>query len=165
MAQGEKRFFQALADCAVWLVKDEGLVLVEKVFPQPMKEMQEMPQESDAIENRDFDAARFVILETGIFPNVICYKLSRDEDVVLNVPSLRGDFLERTVNVAALHGLVLHLTTRHHFVTAGNSDLNVPDCAGLLIGGIVRGEIEHAFAEPRFRGFVGGGNNQYQQTA
>ena len=117
LAQGEKCFFQALAYRAVRLVKDEGLVLVEKVFPQPVKEVQEMPQESDAIENRDFDATRFVILGTGIFPNVICHKLSRDEDVVLNVFPLCGDFLERTVNVVALHGLVLHLATRHHFMT------------------------------------------------
>jgi hypothetical protein len=29
----------------------------------------------------------------------------------------------------------------------------------------VRGEIEHALAKPRFCGFVGGGNNQHQQTA
>ena len=64
--------------------------------------MQEVAQESNAIEYRDFDTARFVILGAGVFPNVICHRLSRNEDVILNVPSLRGDFLERAVNVAAL---------------------------------------------------------------
>src|SRR5208337_1863924 len=60
LAQGEKRLFQALADRTVRLEKNEGLVLVEKFLPQSVKEMQKMPQESDAIENRDFDTARFV---------------------------------------------------------------------------------------------------------
>ena len=104
LTQCEKRFFQALADRAVRLVKNQGLILVEKILSQPVEEMQEMPQESDAIENRDFDAARFVILGTGIFPNVVSHGFSRDEDIILNVPPMRGNFLERTVNVAVLHG-------------------------------------------------------------
>jgi hypothetical protein len=83
----------------------------------------------------------------------------------LNVSSLSGDFLEGAVDVGTLHRLVLHLVTRYNLIIAEDRNLNVPDRTGLFVGGIVRGEIDHAFAEPRFRGFVGGGNNQYQQTA
>src|SRR5208282_2330603 len=113
---------------------------------------------SDAIENRDFDTARFVILGAGVLPNVICHRLACNEDVVLNVSSLSSDFLEGAVDVSALHRLVLHLITRYHLVIAEDRNLNVPDRTGLFVGGIMRGEIEHAFTEPRFRGFVGGGN-------
>jgi hypothetical protein len=83
----------------------------------------------------------------------------------LNVSPLSDDFLERAVNVTALYGLILHLITRHYRVIAEDSNLNVADRTGLFVGGIVRGEIEHALAKPRFCGFVGGGNNQHQQTA
>lgn len=62
LTQGEKRLFQALADSAIRLVKNESLVLAEEIFPQPVEEMQEMAQKSDAIENCDFDATRLVIL-------------------------------------------------------------------------------------------------------
>jgi hypothetical protein len=165
LAQGEKRLFQALTDRTVRLVKNEGLVLVEKILPQSVKDMQEMSQESNAIENRDFDTTGFVILGAGVFPNVVCHRLACYEDVVLNVPSLSGDFLERAVDVTALHRLVLHLITRYHLVIAEDRNSNVPDRTGLFVGGIVRGEIEHAFAEPRFRGFVRGSDYQYQQTA
>jgi|GEM_PF-5210298 len=60
--QSEKRFLQTLADCAVRLVKNEHLALVEKIFVKTMKQMQEVAEESDAIQNRDFDTASFVIL-------------------------------------------------------------------------------------------------------
>jgi len=48
LTQGEKRLFQALADCAVRLVKNERLVLIQEILPQPVKEMQEMAQECDS---------------------------------------------------------------------------------------------------------------------
>ena len=67
-----------------------------------MKEMQEMPDESDAIEDRDFHVASFVILRASVFPNLVSPGLGRDEDVVLNVLPLRGDFLKRAVDVATL---------------------------------------------------------------
>ncbi len=126
--------------------------------------MQEMAQESDAIENRDFNAARFVIFRTGIFANFVGHRFGGNKDVVLNMLSLRGDFLKRAVNVAALHGFILHFIARHDFVIAKHRDLNVANRAGLFIGGIVSGKIEHALAKSRFRGFVSGGDNQDRQT-
>jgi hypothetical protein len=43
--------------------------------------------------------------------------------------------------------------------------LNVSDCAGLLVSGIVAGEVEHALAKPCCHSFIGGGDNQNKQTA
>jgi hypothetical protein len=37
LTQGEKRLFQALANGTVWLMKDERLVLVEEILPQPVE--------------------------------------------------------------------------------------------------------------------------------
>ena len=137
LPQCEKSFFQALTDCAVRLAKNEHLVLIEKIFAKPMKQMQEVSQESNAIENRDFDAACFIILGAAIFTNVVGHRLGRNEDVILNGFSLGGDFLERAINVAALNSLVLHLIARHHFVIAEQRDLNIAHCAGLFVRSVV----------------------------
>src|SRR5229473_4340066 len=67
LAQSEKCLFQSLTNRAVRLAKNNHLVLVEKVFAKAVKEMQEVAQESNAIENRNFDTSRFVIFGAGIF--------------------------------------------------------------------------------------------------
>jgi hypothetical protein len=51
-----------------------------------MEEMERMPQESNAIENCGFDAARLVILGAGVFTDLVSDSLGRD--VILNVPGI-----------------------------------------------------------------------------
>ena len=109
------------------------MILVEEIFPQTMKEMQEMAQESDAIQNCDFDTARFVILGAGLITNVVGHGFGCDEDVILNVFPLAGDFLKRAVNITTLHRFAFHFIARHHFVLAEQRDLNVPHSAILIM--------------------------------
>ena len=43
LAQREECFFQSLADRAVRLAENEHLILVEEIFAEAMKQMQEVP--------------------------------------------------------------------------------------------------------------------------
>gem|GEM_PF-7133667 len=125
--------------------------------------MQAMTQESDAIKNRDFDTACFIVFRAAIFTNVVGYCFGRNENIVLNVLPLCGNFLKSAINVAALHRFILHFIACHNFIIAKHSNLNVTDRTGLLVGSIVGSEIKHTLTKPRFRRFVSGGNNQNQQ--
>src|ERR1700722_15799185 len=124
-----------------------------------MKQMEEVSQELDAVEDLKFNTTGFVILRAGTIANVVRHSFSGDKDVVLNVLTLRGNFLACSVNVTLLDSLVLHFVARHYLVFAQQSDLNIADRAGLFISGIMRGKIQDALAKFCFRGFISGGND------
>lgn len=57
--------------------------------------VQEVAQESDAIQNRNLNATGFVILRASLVANLVSNGFRCDENIVLNVPPFRSDFLER----------------------------------------------------------------------
>ena len=78
-----------------------------------MKEMQEMPQETDAIENRDFHTACFVILGWGTkeWPRLLWARFSEasssGEQFSMCVPTVAFDFVRVVICPKHLNAFVL----------------------------------------------------------
>lgn len=102
-----------------------------------MKQVQEVSEESDAIEDDYFDAAGSLIYGSGKGSHFIINDVRRNKNVVINPVATLCNFLKRAVNVSDSHPLILHLVTGRDFVITDERDLHVAQCARLPISGIM----------------------------
>lgn len=113
-----------------------------------MKQVQEMSQESNAIQNDEFSPTSFTIEGCGIFCNLQIDSAGRDEDVVVDSQLRACDLAYRQIDVLLHHFLGLHLIARHNVIVTDQGNLQVPKSTRLQVSRIVRLQWPRSFPKP-----------------
>ena len=103
-----------------------------------MKQMKEVSQETQAVEDHNLCAASFLIKRRGVLADFRVDLVSRHEDVVVNATRSMSDFGDGGINVIDRHSLLLHLVGGDDIVISEQANLDITERTGLKISGIVR---------------------------